>query len=273
MAEVLPPRPLSPLQKHARDAAQQFAGSVTVPIMHPIQQRLVPVGTGTFVGVNERLFIVAASHLFKDRNLERFFVPSKRVNGKAVKLIGTIVRPSRAQNVDIAIVEILDEKLRETIRAGWNRIELQNTAVAADNGLFVLCGYPQEYQSERDGDFEYGVLTAFTTRLDYIPANATEPVDGDLDLFFEYTEGALEHDGTVVVTPRLHGASGASVWQYIEDPGDGLWMPERALRVVAVQSSAFPEKPPHQWFRAKSWEAVRDALRYKDEELRAALNS
>lgn len=253
--------------RHAREAAKQFAGSVTVPIMYPVNDQPHPIGTGTLLSVRSRLFIITAAHLFEGQQLNRFYVPNGRASGKATKLIGSIVREKNADRVDVAVIELLDEKSKEVLLLGWQSISLDNVGIASPNGTFVLCGYPSQHQSTRGDTLECEVLTAFTERLEEAPANAMEPIDPTIDVFFKYAHVAIDEDGASVQTPHLRGTSGASIWEYTDPAGSDFWTPEKSLKVVAVQASAMDGE----WFRATSWDVVKDALSYKDDELREAV--
>jgi hypothetical protein len=99
------------------------------------------------------------------------------------------------------------------------------------------------------------LLTVYTDRIEQIPAEASPPVDPRLDLFFRYEPDAIDYNDNLVPTLPLPGTSGSSVWEYLEPAG--LWTAENALRVVGVQSAAFPRK----YFRAKSWEHIWAAFR------------
>jgi hypothetical protein len=90
-----------------------------------------------------------------------------------------------------------------------------------------------------------------------------------LDLFFEYTGRASTIDGKTVTTPHLGGTSGASVWECRELTGGGIWTPERALKIVGVQSAFVRGR----YFRAKSWEAVLQLLRQADPALTAIVDA
>ncbi|MEQ1709366.1 MAG: hypothetical protein ABL864_13650 [Terricaulis sp.] len=95
------------LQRHAKEAVKQFAGSVTVPILYPMDGQLVPIGTGVFLSVQSRLFIVTAAHLFSGQQLDKFYVPTGRVNAKATRIRGTLIREKDPNKIDIAIIELL----------------------------------------------------------------------------------------------------------------------------------------------------------------------
>ena len=131
----------------------------------------------------------------------------------------------------------------------------------------MLCGYPSEQQQIKGNDLECGVLTTFTERLQEIPNDAKSPVDATIDLFFKYAHVAVDEDGDIVRTPHLRSASGAAVWEYTEPSGDGLWTPDKSVKVVAVQASAMDGD----WFRATNWNVVKHALTHIDDELRAAV--
>lgn len=253
--------------RQAKEAVKRFTGMAVVPVMRPIAGEIRPIGTGTLLRVNSRLFVITAAHLFDDAALNQFYLPTSAVNGKAAKIIGSIVRAKNHDEIDIAVIEILDQHLADALRQGWQPVTLAQVGEPTDQGQFVLVGYPSERQQIRDTTYEYGVCTAFTSRI-AIPSNANGASE-EIDLFFKYAKTAIDEDGKPLSTPHLRGASGGSVWQYRDPSAAGIWSPEKSLTLVGVQASTMDGE----WFRATRWSVVLDALGYKDDELRAAISS
>ena len=132
-----------------------------------------------------------------------------------------------------------------------------NIAEPSASGHFVLAGYPSERLRHVPGLLGGSLLTLHTDRIVDVPKDATKPVHPDLDLFFCYEREGQTLDGTTNAVPKLHGCSGASVWEYSEPSGMMFWNPEQCLKVVAVQS-AYSES--RRYFRAKRWAYVRDMI-------------
>lgn len=255
------------LKIHARDAVKFAAGSVTLPILYAeIGQPPHPLASGVLLEADQRLFILTGAHIFDGCDLARFYVPAGPIQGSPVALRGSVTRPKNTEHVDVALIE-LDSRTAQQV-SGWKSIKLSaGLSNAPLEGTFVLSGYPSSETFLAGDSFECGLVTAFTERLPQAPTNARNPIDED-DLFFLYAETAIDAEGKLIRAPHLRGASGAVVWQF-EEPQEGtsLWRPEHAIRAVAIQSSTMDGE----WFRAKSWAYVLDALEQHDAGTAAAV--
>lgn len=61
--------------------------------------------------------------------------------------------------------------------------------------------------------------------------------DADHQMFrLKYARVASHPSGRLAETPNLEGVSGASVWA-LTNRAEGLWTPEKVLKVVAIQAS------------------------------------
>lgn len=257
-----------PLERADMEALQHFAAGVTIPLLYGDDEFPRPVGTGTLVSVNERLFIVTAKHLFDDCDVNAFALPAGRIKGHPIQLgNATLVRPKNEPDIDVAILELHDQDIRNAIRSGWQSIGLSRFSLPGPNNVFMLCGYPGERSREAGDTLWCTLITAFSERFLGTPPFTKDDVDPDLDLFFHYDDIATNVDGEDQPTPRLPGVSGASVWQYTEPSSTRLWTPERALKVVGIQSSYVKGE----WFRAKTSQAVLHAFYKLDAELRDAV--
>ena len=245
-------------------AIEQFLSTVTVPVLlGNTEQGVVPHGTGTFFEIGGCSFLILAGHLLDDIKLADLAVPVG-LHGIHVQTLGRfeVLRPTD-KNLDVAALELKDPDLVSRFHLGWRFLGLSNVAMPSEDGAFILCGYPASVTVKK-GDLLGGRLFSFyTERLEPRPALASfrdRPYDPQIDLFFKYGEsGMLVSTGADGDTPMLPGASGASVWEWREPEGKGLWTPEVALKVVAVQSSWSRETK--KWFRATGWQVVFNTLR------------
>lgn len=262
-----------PLEKEVRDALGAFMASVTVPILYDHETiGTGQVGTGTLFALNDRLFLVTAAHLFDDLDQEklgRFSIPSRHTTQLWSLGPYNLLKPKQTE-FDVTVLELHDAATIERARASWRILNLTNIAVALPSGLFILCGFPEARERYIEGgDVITGDrLTVFTARIP-VPDTAEKPVHAALDLFFAYDAQAID-----AVTRKeipalpLQGCSGASIWQYSEPTAGSLWLAERCLKIVAVQSAY----RPGQYFRAKSWAAVLEIMRQADDHLAAIVS-
>jgi hypothetical protein len=244
---------------------------LTVPILYDDPRVLDQIGTGTLFTIAHRYFLVTAAHLFKKTDPARFAIPSNPIRDPNPSTLGRhdLFKP-REDFVDIAVLELLEPTTIEKIENGWRVLTLENTAHASPLGTFALCGYPSE-RARRVGTHLIGgsLITAYTERLPEIPENAEKPVHPELDLFFYYDVEATGIDGKPLATPHLGGTSGASVWEYREPDRGTLWTPERAFKIVGVQSSFRKGN----FFRAKTWSFVVEIFRKADTRLADAIDA
>jgi hypothetical protein len=252
------------LNKHEQSikkAIEQFTATVTVPVLYDSPQGVDQVGTGTLLTLDGRYFLITAGHLFDGRDPGRFSIPKGRINADLHSLGPFQLWRAKEPEFDLAILELLEEFTLSYVKAGWRVLGLENIGPASPiAGDFVLCGYPSERARRTNDAIGGGLLTVFTQRLIDIPKEAEAPVHPALDLFFFHETQAPTLDGKIAQLPHLGGTSGASVWEYCEPERDALWVPERVLRAVGVQSSFRPGR----YFRVKSWAAVLKMLRKAD---------
>lgn len=207
--------------------------------------------------------MILAGHLLDHITPADLAVPVG-LHGNQVQTLGQfdVLRPTE-KTLDVAALELKDPDLVSRLRVGWRFLGLSNVAMPSADGAFILYGYPASVTVKK-GDLLGGRLFSFyTERLERVPELASfrdRPYDPQIDLFFKYDEtGMLVSTGADAATPTLPGASGASVWEWREPQGTGLWTPALALKVVAVQSSWSEETK--KWFRATGWQVVFNMLR------------
>lgn len=270
MAETNEPFP----HPEAMDAVRHFAQNVTAPLLHSADGGFpMPIGTATFFKVADRLFLISAAHNFDEADLSGFAVPENRAKGKFVRLSGQLCwpKPQHRGLIDVAALALAPECAEAISAAGWQAIGLENIRQASPQGVFVLCGYPTQRTRQQGETLYCTMITAFTERMSEPPKGVSFQAEPDpiVDLFFHYDATANDTAGSEVHTPRLHGASGANVWEYIEPATGELWTAAKAVKAVAVQSS----EVEYECFRAKTWGAVLSAIRTAYPELANAINT
>ena len=238
-------------------AVERYAATVTVPILHEYaHDKVDQVGTATLFDHNGRLMLVTAGHIFDDIKAEDLVTPSR--NTTALHGIGPyhLHRPDNP-DIDLAIVELRHSPSIERARASWTVLDMARTSAASAEGWFVLTGYPSVKSKHVGGLLGSTLLSLHSWRLPDTPAEATQPVHLDLDLFFRFEDEVDVLDGSTGTVPHLGGCSGGPIWEYREPTGMVFWTVEQCLRLVGVQS-AF--KPSSNYFRAKSWTYVRSMI-------------
>jgi hypothetical protein len=250
-------------------AVEQFTKKATVPVLYDDPRGVDQIGTGTLFTLDGRYFLVTAGHLFKNRDPGRFAIAKGRINSDLHSLGPYKLYQAKEPEFDIAILELQEEATLTYVKSGWRVLELENTDRASLAGTFVLCGYPSARAWRTEDAIGGSLITAFTHRMSGISIEAPPPIHPELDLFFDYGEEAPDREGTTVALPHLRGTSGASVWEYRKPSGGQLWSPERALKIVGVQSASWEGR----YFRAKNWAAVLKILRQVDQRLTAIIDA
>jgi hypothetical protein len=248
-------------------AIKQLMLNVTVPIFCKKREGIDHVSTGTLFEIEDRYFLVTARHVFDDQEVKDFSIPYNPVRSQLYTLGRFMLHKPDNDAIDVAVLEIQEERTIDAIKKGWRLLKPGTAAIAAPKGIFMLCGYPSQRMSLTSETVSGSLIMAYTTRLDEVPSDAEGPIDERLDLFFHHATNAADMHGRPSLIPHLGGTSGASVWQYYEPPGQSVWAPETSLRIVGVQSSVLKDR----FIRAKSWEFVMAILRKIDPPLVPAL--
>jgi hypothetical protein len=272
------PSELGPLNEEALSAIQQFIAEFTIPIMYEFAAADGILGTGTLFKISDRYFIVTAAHLFdaaefrrefrEEFNPEKLACPDQRSRvPERPTTFGNCNLCSTAQtdfDHDAAFIELKSPEKIERLSRHWTFLTLDQAGKPTDEELFFLAGYPVALVTYGPDRYSGPLAVIRTNRLPNPPEDAIEPIDLRYDLFFKYsTKAKLGTTDDTIESPGLRGASGGSICQLVltEEP---LWMPSKAIRIVAIQSSAWGGRT---WFRAKSWLGVAELLRRTDSQL------
>lgn len=245
-------------------AIERFVLNSTVPLIYNREDAAVLAGSGTLFSVGGQFFVVTARHIFEEKgfDLERVAFPETPIkSGLFTYGSFDFVKPND-KKYDIALFALKCEETIARLRVGWQFLTPKNVAQPSPQGHFFLSGYPCQGTENVNGWLRGRFATAYTERIPHIPENAEKPVDPALDLFFNYAREAEALDGKPIGTPELPGTSGASVWERKEIT-TGLWSPGDAVKVIGVQSSYAHSE----YFRAKSWWSVAQALKELDSAL------
>lgn len=250
-----------PIPRREADAIQHFVADATLPILARNQTSIW--GTATLFNVVNRYFIVTAAHVLEVCSEDNWVFPTNRQRSPVLPPIGR-TRRLPAIISDVAVIEIVEASSIDTLRRGWRFLTFDNVVLDPVGTVYFLAGYPQSIAVSTDDLVAGHLLTAFFKPIS-VPDYAEGPVEPAYDRFFIHSAVATGWDGGRLDSPRLQGVSGGSVWHCQPHEG-GIWLPERACRIFAVQSSA----RHGEYVRAKSWKAVIDIFEQSDAQLREA---
>lgn len=247
------------ISEHQRQALDTFGFRAAVPLFRAIGKDADHLATGTFVAVGEKLILLTARHIL-DQSAPEHIAITETPEGSGLRTLGNLLihKPIDLPDTDIDIVgiEVQDQETIDIIQAGWRVVHMAIGAEADASGEVVLIGYPSATLDKKDMRITGRPTGIVSALMGDIPANATPPSNATLDLFIQLPRKAIAKAGAVVDIPPIHGMSGCPIWQ-LRDTADGeLWYPDRALRLVGVQSSARPGS----YIRGKRWAYIHHLL-------------
>ena len=120
-----------------------------------------------------------------------------------------------------------------------------------------LAGYPSTRMAKSGYNLSGKPIAFQCSPCPSIPASATQPVNPDLDIFLDYPMSAIEKGGKVVSVEGINGMSGSAIWEIHEALDQEVWTPERALRLVGIQSAA----KKGSYVRGNKWAFLREAFK------------
>lgn len=249
----------SVINENQRQALDTFGFHAAVPLFRAIGEDADHLATGTFIAVREKCILLTARHILDTCEPERIAIATSP-EGSGLQTLGNLVihKPidQPGTEIDIVGIEILDRETIDTIKTGWRVVDMAIGGEADASGELVLIGYPSATLNKKDMQIVGRPTGIVTVIMDNIPANATPPANPTLDLFLQLPRKAIATAGAIIDIPPIHGMSGCAMWQLREMADGEFWSPDRALRLVGVQSSARPGS----YFRGKRWAYIRNLL-------------
>ncbi|NBB72235.1 MAG: hypothetical protein GVY35_00990 [Bacteroidetes bacterium] len=255
------------LDKAKLEALEEFVISCTVPFAGRKGKNRGVIGTGTLFSAAGSYFIITADHVANFiREGKEMTIPSSRDGGLSLTLgHGTVYGINDDEtDLDLAIVQLEDDELIQTLRDGWNFVGPNNvSSVDEDSEFFYVAGYPNTFASQHNADLNTGLVTIIASRYNGEVSNFEIEINEEVHLLLNHHKTGRFVDGTEVPSPKLHVISGASVWSLRYESGSSdLWVPSKALKIVAVQNSYSPGT----YIRATKWLAVARVLKEADDE-------
>jgi hypothetical protein len=231
-----------------RQAIEQFLVYVTLPIIVKIDGKFGIVGTGTLLTIKDRLFMITAAHTIDDYAVD-LWAFSERPTGGPIYTFGALChhRPTDSHR-DVAVVEFRDAETIARLRQNWRFLTLDQVSLPHDDAEFFVSGYPSALAMPEETAVRGTLLTVETRRIP-VPPEAQAPLDPLIDYFFDAGPNVFHGEYADL---EIHGMSGSAVGEFRADVCDGVWTPERAIHVVAVQTAV----RKHAYIRAVSWATV-----------------
>lgn len=265
----------SEMDKYQHDLLNEYRLKFTIPLFYECGEAFHVLGTGTLFQQEDRYFIVTADHIFRfdEKNPESPLIDLASVG------VPTDPRPAGAGAaeilklgshniyqlppptlVDAIVVEIRDPAMIATLKKGWSFLPFsQAEDVGEDDDRFVITGFMfQNIDFNRETNIvSQSFLNLETDYLHFIPA-VTAPVP-QFDVFFYLQADVANVDGTQRKVTTLKGLSGGPIWAIRDIVQTDLWVPYKAMKIVAIQSAELQSE--EKWSRGVRWSAVQQILR------------
>lgn len=205
---------LQPLVRRLADA--------TVPLCQSTERRRVtPAGSGVLLQIEERRYLLTASHVFEHAVVGR---PIVAIAGERFVSLASAPRwrtkplPGGVDRADLAVVE-----LGQGRTDAWHGVSFLGLAdidpfgpdlEAAPATAFMALGYPRSKQPKvlRDGSYA-AFLYHFVTHLEPIPPDSAVGADPSLHLVIGYDRQDFVGTPGVTKMPDPDGMSGGGLWR------------------------------------------------------------
>jgi len=222
--------------------------SYTVPLLTPGPRDgvLFEVGAGIFVQIGKRLFVATAAHCMKERAVlvdeKSFCIPPDP--------IVTVLNRGADWDIDIGFLEIKDDDAVQGLRKSFCSLGQLSLSDLPKGEMFHVVGYPT-------GDIDYRGKTVEIVKRGF-GSQFQEKEGGYLLLpfpkkedWFHAVRGGFERS-TFHDTPR--GFSGGGLWAFNRVPKRQMFVPEKHIKLMGVQSAWLIERrlikcvPIIRWF-------------------------
>lgn len=226
-------------------------------------------GTGTLFQFDEKKYLITAGHILEDIEKIKDFVgiPLGRVNAQIFTFDGCILHypsdPKVREKYDIGVVELTDE-IVSGLKKEYYFLSYDNVSKVKYDKVFYISGYPFTYSKlNKEEDLIVGKPFRFMS----VPK---KPVKSDLQYYDPSAHILIQYSDVYYVNgdeqkeevslQELGGISGCSVWNYLDET-EGIWTPEKCLKVVGIQSTMSKAN----WLKAVKWGYVINAFKKIDE--------
>lgn len=261
--------------KEMTRAVTATAVEVTTPLAFVEQGQVYPIGTGTLVQVAGSHFFVTAAHCFREfeqykNTMHLFDVEGERLTG--VPIDGGVHMTD--EETDVAVFELTPESAAGIKNRRFLRLD-EVSLQPRRPGWGVVCGFPGAFMqqtptSDNRRTLRLNLVTVSgTITAESQEREAFDPAAGHFLIDVD-ERGLFWENGERAELPKLHGISGASVWQtwWPGEDTPGEWR-SRRMRVVGIQVSV--NKKPTAAIKFTEWMAAASIIYQKREDLRAVM--
>jgi len=199
-----------------------------------------PIGSGTFVEVDNQLFVATAKHLFEGLQADKLIgiYWGEEDNRCGVTNSDIILD----EKLDLAAIPMPADTKACGVSLGCHHCDYSDS----ETDLFVVSGVPSE-KCKIDQHTKTIVVGHFSLGLVSLPrqswpTNPEVPIFPDVHMFFNYTRDlAINGNGERMNQINPHGLSGGGIWSVPILSQGSVWSPANST-LVAIQSSVESDK-------------------------------
>ncbi|MCB1235370.1 MAG: hypothetical protein KDM91_09885 [Verrucomicrobiae bacterium] len=180
------------------------------------------IGSGVFLNIGDRKFILSATHVFTDNKETTIYVDG---SGSLNELSGTRYGADRDKE-DITFMEI-DKDTSDLISTTYGSLPIalvEMSDTTAEGEIYSLTGYSQDRQQAKPNERKF-----ITQRSAYNGTASRDRsyrkchVSSDSHIVIDISKNcARTDDGNIVVPPTLHCMSGGAVWKKVAEGAPGI---------------------------------------------------
>jgi hypothetical protein len=207
-------------------ASNEIVTQATIPIFRFDENQLRLHGTGVFLQIGDRHFILTAAHVLDSNVYHKIplTLGSERNGGPPVLLNGAKIWQSDfpvnadvndpearlADPYDNAFIALTAEHAQSLMsRRIPITLQMLDLSEVPKSGCFLFLGFPGEYARTSTIVQMVSVeMFRYITELD-----SRNKANNGISVLFKYLPGSVYSDGSDALLPDLHGMSGCGVWR------------------------------------------------------------
>lgn len=219
------------------------------------------VGSGVFVAIDKRRFMLTAGHCVRDARNERVTVTYPGVPRETTWDLrrGFIARdPVDAGYFELQIPEWQTLQAEGKVFASHRRILVEPASTLSDDDDYVVAGFPESMSMIADGQHvrRFHVVATSVAGRRGSAASAPRTVGAEvLDLAIDrrnLTFDLLSPDRGPAAVPELSGSSGGPCWKALVRPDPSHWSVGGMKLVGTYVGRIRVDETPDRWWFARS---------------------